>query len=418
MKQKILMMTVAAMSLSMAVPAFAAGWVKNGNTWYYTDSNGEYVTDAWRSSGNDMFYLGDDGVMVTNALIDTGSGLYYVDSTGKRVKDCWKELQDEYDDETYWYYFTSNGKAKESGYLTIDGVKYHFTDYHMDTGWNDGDDGNTYYFGEGNELYKPGWHYILDGGDNDYEPGWYYTDTKGKILKSQEKKIGNEYYVFNDNGLMCDGWVEFVDDETICKYYRLGNGDRMDGWIYHDGEDSFEASVEHPEGWYFLKSGRPYTADYRTTKISDTLGIAKINNKYYCFDEVGTMQYGIVKGSDGTLYYFGAPEDGAMKTGRVTVEYDDLYDYEGQTMYFNTSGAIGTKGSDFTGVKNNYLYRDGELVESASGDWEVVVVGGKSYVVNEYGKIKTSGTIRDDNDVRWRVQKKSDGTGYELVKID
>jgi len=41
------------------------------------------------------------------------------------------------------------------------------------------------------------------------------------------------------------------------------------------------------------------------------------------------MQYGIVKGSDGTVYYFGAPDDGAMKTGRVTVEYDDLYDYEG-----------------------------------------------------------------------------------------
>jgi len=87
-------------------------------------------------------------------------------------------------------------------------------------------------------------------------------------------------------------------------------------------------------------------------------------------------------------------------------------------MYFNTSGAIGTKESDFTGVNNNYLYQDGELVESSSGDWEMVTVGGKTYVVNEYGKIKTSGTIRDDKDVRWRVQKKADGTRYELVKLD
>jgi len=49
---------------------------------------------------------------------------------------------------------------------------------------------------------------------------------------------------------MCDGWVELVDDEAICKYYRLGNGDQMDGWVYHDGKDAFEATVEHPESWY------------------------------------------------------------------------------------------------------------------------------------------------------------------------
>ena len=129
------------------------------------------------------------------------------------------------------------------------------------------------------------------------------------------------------------------------------------------------------------------------------------------------MQYGIVKGYDNTLYYFGDPDDGSMKTGRVTVEYDDEYDYEGLTMYFNTSGSIGKRGSDYTGVQNNYLYENGELVES-DGGYELVTVGGKTYVVNDRGKIKKSGTFTDDDDVRWRVQERADGLGYELIQED
>lgn len=415
MKRKISVLCVA-MAISSILPMQSfASWVSNADGWYYTNQYGGYVTNSWRESNGGQYYVGDDGRMVADALIDTGSGLYYVNENGRRVENCWKELVDE-DSEVHWYYFQSSAKAKENGYITIDGVKYHFTDYHLDTGWQDGDNGNIYYYGsEG--MNQSGWHYI-DGSDSDYdfEPGWYFASSNGKLVKNQEKKIDGRYYVFNSNGLMYDGWVEFTDeDETVCKYYRIGEGNRMDGWVYHNGEDSFEVTVTHPEGWYYLRNGRPYTMDYKTTKISDHYGIAKIGDDYYSFDSSGLMQYGVIQASDGTLYYFGNADDGSMKTGKVLIETDDRYDYEGQTMYFNTSGSIGRKGSDFTGVKNNYLYRNGELVESDSGEWELVKVDGNTYVVNGYGKIKISGTFRDDNDVRWRVQKKAAG-GYELVK--
>lgn len=415
MKRKFSVLCMAfAISGIFSMQSFA-GWVMEADNWYYTDQEGAYVTNSWRESNGGLYYVGDDGRMVTNALIDTGSALYYVNEKGRRVENCWKELADDNAD-VYWYFFQSNGKAKENGNLTIKGIKYHFTDYHLDTGWQDGDDGDVYYYGlEG--MNQAGWHYIDNSeSDYDFEPGWYYTNSNGTLVKNQEKKIDGHYYAFNGNGLMCDAWVEYTDgDETICKYYRIGDGDRLDGWVYHNGEDSFEATVPHPEGWYYLRYGRPYTADYKTSKISDSCGIAKIGNEYYCFDSNGLMQYGIIQASDGTLYYFGNPNDGAMKTGKVLIETDDRYDYEGQTMYFNTSGSIGRKGADFTGVKNNYLYRNGELVESNGGGWELVKVDGKSYVVNSNGKIKTSGTFRDDNDIKWRVQKKTDG-GYELVK--
>lgn len=405
------------LSAAMSVPAFAAGWVKNNDAWYYTDRDGEYITNEWKISGNNSFYLGDDGEMVTGSLIEDDGDYYYVNESGARVKNEWRLLYDADEGEEYWYYFGSNGKARESGYQTIDGVRYHFSNYHLDLGWQDGDDGD-YYFGEDASNYKAGWHYIDNFNDDDRDEGWYYTDKSGKVVKDQEKKIGGYYYAFNADGLMCDGWVNIHDDgKDIAKFYRIGNGDRMNGWYYFDGDSSYDNSaIEHEEGWYYLKNGQPYSTDYKTTKISDEYGVVKINSKYYCFDQNGLMQYGIVKGNDGTLYYFGSPDDGAMKTGRVKVEYDDRYDYEDQTMYFNTSGAIGVKGSDFTGVKSNYLYENGELVTSDDG-YELVTVGNLQYVVNENGKIKTSGTITDDDDVRWRVEKAENG-GYKLVRVE
>ena len=286
MKRKHILTIALCLSALSAMPAYAAGWVQENGEWYYEDNYGDYVTDTWRSSGNGEYYLGDDGRMVTSALIDTGSALYYVDSSGRRVENSWRQLMDD-DGELAWYYFQSSGKAKEEGYLTIEGTRYHFTDYKLDTGWTEGDDGD-YYFDA--DTYQPGWHYVEEFGDYDLEPGWYYTKSNGEVVKGEERKINGYYYAFNDNGLMCDGWVEFTEDgETICKYYRLGNGDRMDGWIWHDGTDSYDASIEHEEGWYYLRNGRPYTSEYRTTKISDDYGVAKINNKYYCFDENGLI---------------------------------------------------------------------------------------------------------------------------------
>lgn len=416
-KKGILMAATALMAMSMSMTSMAAGWVKNNGAWYYEDHDGNYVTNEWKPSGNNSFYLGDDGEMLTEILVEDDGDYYYVNAAGARVKNEWRFLYDSDEGEEYWYWFGSNGKAKESGYQTIGGVRYHFTDYHLDEGWSEGDDGSDYYYGT-KDLYKPGWHFIEDfGDDDDRDPGWYYTDKNGKIVKSQEKKIGAYYYVFNDDGLMCDGWADISDDgETVSKFYRIGNGDRMNGWIYFDGTESYDdASVEHEEGWYYLRNGRPYTQNYKTTKISDEYGMAKIGSKYYCFDENGLMQYGIVKGSDGTVYYFGSPDDGSMKTGRVTVEYDDNYDYEGQTMYFNTSGAIGVKGSDYTGIKNGYLYENGEIVEGDDG-WSVVKVDGKNYVVNERGQVKTSGTFTDDDDVKWRVERDENG-GYKVVRV-
>lgn len=66
-------------------------------------------------------------------------------------------------------------------------------------------------------------------------------------------------------------------------------------------------------------------------------------------------------------------------------------------------------------VLRNYLYENGEFVES-DGGYQLVTVAGKTYVVNDRGKIKKSGTFTDDDDICWMVQERVDRLGYEIIR--
>ena len=105
-----------------------------------------------------------------------------------------------------------------------------------------------------------------------------------------------------------------------------------------------------------------------------------------------------------------------MKTGRVVVN-DENHDNE--VFYFTSSGSLGNKGDGVTGVQNGYLYEDGALVHAEEGmTYEIKEVDGKQYLVNESGKVKTSGTARDADGVKYRVTKNSDGTYNITIEED
>ena len=58
MRGKLLKTSLAAMALMSAtgITAFAVtGWVDEGGTWYYYESDGEYVYDEWKKSGDNYF---------------------------------------------------------------------------------------------------------------------------------------------------------------------------------------------------------------------------------------------------------------------------------------------------------------------------------------------------------------------------
>ena len=431
-KEKLLtaISATAMLSLGMSMTSLAAtGWVQENGNWRYYDRDGYYVTNEWKKSNNTWYYLDDDGYMAVNELIEDGDRYYAVDALGAMVKNEWREFASEDDDsETTWYYFQESGKAKDDGFLTIGGNRYHFTDGKMDEGWLQIDD-STYLLNRNHDgtfgAVLKGWAYVDDFDENDDvsadEEGWYYFNDNGKMVKDTEKKINGYYYVFDENGLMLDNWVKFTKpatassaEDTIYKFYRTSEGQRVDKWVYID-DMSEDEGRETEEGWYYFRSGIPYSSTYKTTAIADGYGVAKINGKVYCFDETGRMVTGKIDAKDGTYFYFD-DEDGAMKYGKVKIE--DADDLDDGTYYFVNSGSLGQKGVSYTGVYKGYLYDNGALVKAEDGmRYQKVSVNGKNYMVNERGKVITSGTVKDSDGYKWKIEKTTTGD-YIITEVN
>ena len=65
-------------------------------------------------------------------------------------------------------------------------------------------------------------------------------------------------------------------------------------------------------------------------------------------------------------------------------------------------------------MKDGSLYENGRLVSAEEGmKYEKVTVDGKTYVVNESGKVKTSGTVTDADGVKYKITKDPNG-GYHV----
>lgn len=403
MKKKVLwtLGIAAAMSAGMALTAFA-GWVQDGTAWYYyKDSNNMMLRDEWVESNGLWYYLGSDGRMVTNSFIDD---TYYVNASGVRLTNAWQMIQGNWSDESGWRYFGQNGKAYTSGMKEIGGEWYHFDNTVMSTGWVE-EDGKTYYF-KGSGARANGWQRLPDPDEDEWGEYWFYFGSNGRMLYDTEKKIDGVTYIFDHEGRMLTGWVnpsnysssgrdDLTDERISNLMFVKDNGAAAEGWQYLAAPDDSEDS------WYYFKEGRAYTASYKTTEVGE-YGIAKIQNEYYCFDKDGRMMTGLVEVEDNRYFYFDV-SNGAMRTGRVNVS-DDYYD--NQEFYFATSGSTGTRGEGVTGVKDGRLYENGMLVAADDGmKYEKVTVAGEDYLVNEQGKIKTSGTARDADGVKYTVTK-------------
>lgn len=404
--------TTALLSAGMAMTAFA-GWSDQGGKWYYyNDSNGQMVKNNWVQSEGKWYYMDHNGVLKANSLIDD---TYYVNGSGVMVANAWVLLQDDWGRDSYWWYFGSNGKAYSNGWKEINGSSYHFTDNRMDTGWFE-KDGKTYYLGSSGAM-TTGWKRLPDEND-EWGECWYFFSSSGRRASRGEQTISSEVYVFDDYGRMLTGWVNMSDytssgrgdlsnsDVDNLKYFRDG-GQRASGWLHLSSPDESE------EDWYYFKDGRAYSAKYKTTAAGSRYGMAKIKGETYCFDRGGRMVTGLVEIEDGRKFYF--DEGGKMKTGRVVVNDDE---HDNEVFYFTTTGSLGNKGEAFTGVKDGYLYEEGNLVAAEDGmRYGKVSVDGKNYVVDERGRVKTSGTVTDADGVKYKIEKNSDGS-YKIQTID
>ena len=115
------------------------GWVKEGTTWYYYNTDGTLARNKW--VGN--YWLGADGKMVTSAWVDNGR--YYVDTNGAWVKDAKRpeeKKQGWVKEANTWYYYNTDGTLARNKWA---GNYWLGADGRMVTnGWVDN---NRYYVG-------------------------------------------------------------------------------------------------------------------------------------------------------------------------------------------------------------------------------------------------------------------------------
>ncbi len=408
----------AAMTAGLALTSFA-GWSHDGINWYYYhDRSGDLITDEWVKSNDIWYYMNHDGKMLTNSLVDD---LYYVDANGARVTNSWQYFygEDDWDDEEAgWRYFSSNGKMYMDGMKEINGVWYHFEDGIMSTGWQEIGD-HIYYFRDSGARAE-GWRWLADPDEDNWGDYWYCFTSSGKMIAGDEKEIDDKIYIFDESGRMLTGWVN-PEDYTSSGMGNLTNEDTADLLFFEDGGNAAEGwhYMSAPDGsddyWYYFKEGRAYSPEYKTMVVGE-YGMAKINGETYCFDEEGHLVTGLIQVEDGRYFFFDE-DNGAMVTGRATISNDE---FDEQDFYFATSGGIGKRGAGLTGMKDSRVYDNGLMLRAEDGmKYEIVEIVDdgvkKQYLVNESGKVKTSGTAKDGDGVKYKVTKSGSSYVIEVV---
>ena len=181
---------------------------------------------------------------------------------------------------------------------------------------------------------------------DDDEEFWYYADGSGNLYAGEFKTIKGKKYAFRNDGRMLTG-LKFIKegDEDFADV----KADDDDSRPFDNEDDFFDNAIEFYEP-----------------------------NGYKC-------------------YYFGGGDDGAMRTGKTTINYDG----ENTSFYFEKSG--GKKGAGVTGEKDDKLYQSGMLLKADSDDKYIVVdkatktVNGKTVVT--YDKLDDAKDFMDQDDV-------------------
>ena len=362
-KLSIMLASIALLVVSAASLVSAKGWVQVGGSWYYQNSDGDYVTESIQTSGNSKFYLGEDGAMVTDYFLESygnGDNAYYFGSNGAMVTNTWVAIdpsivsnQGEYVPDAYWYYFQATGKATKAGEssngikkVTIDGKKYAFNaDGQMLTGWINGS-GEVVNADDEDYPYETALYY--GGGDNDgvLHSGWlaYYDSGNGAGFEDRDfmyfyfnptnnKKIGNSEDNPNPSyrASSANNGIEYVTKKINGRTYafQLNTGIMLIKWEGYNSTMSNVGSAATPSWvtspWYFSAQDDGHRAqkgwvltvpaydidasDYKDDEEDwfyfqgngDMVKnqIKKINGKYYAFNESGEMKTGMILFADG-----------------------------------------------------------------------------------------------------------------------
>ena len=320
------------------------GWVKEGER----QTGDEDWTDA-------EYYLGDEN----DGAMRTGWQLIHI------LDENWPDGDETFDeDQDRWFYFKSSGKRyvndkadeKEFVTKTINGKKYGFDENgRMVAEWNIativGSQGDADYTKEWSYFSSPedgarktkGWFKVIPDEEldeakyDDCEEYWYYSDGKGKLVANEIKTINGRKYAFNEYGRMLDGLRLLQLNPNDKKEILYAPADDDDSNMYYDTEDNFDKTVRN-----FMTEAAAGSEDLYA------------------------------------MCYFGASDDGSMKTGKQTVTIDgDKFEF-----YFEKSGIRKGYGKSGVDTGDKVAYAMGKKYK-ADSDNKYEIITDKRILTNE-----------------------------------
>ncbi len=327
---------------------------ESGKTTFKQITGGDGITRkyAFDSQGRMLYGWVDEESARLTGEDAWREGVYYCgeENDGARVENDWRKLEAEdedndsdYFDDSYWFYFSQNGRKMKDGKKSVNGRQYLFSEegavrsHWNENGISEGTPANAeyaYYNNEDRCWLAKGWFKTVPPEEVDpdsYDSGeayWFYGLSDGSVVTSQIKSIDDRRYGFNEYGEMLYGlYLMEVEGNEILSCERIETFDQIPD----------KAAAEN-------------------------------------------------------VYYFGdKPIKGAMARGRISLELD------GERRYFSFYSSGEHRGAGVTGIQDGYIYEKGLCLTAEDGTRvDIQEYDGKEYLIDENGRIqKNKKNVKD-----------------------
>lgn len=459
-------------------------WKKSDKGYYYLGETGKLLTDSWVADGDKKYYVDSEGLRVKNQWVNTKSWddaedsteyWYYFNANGEmltgkqKVKDKKYFFSEEGKMLTGWVTFTNDVAENITDDISIDNTYYCLENGERASGWfelappadedNKGDIDWYNFEGNGkirrNKKNKVGNYEFCFDTQGRMIDGWAYKTLDNSFVKVDENteaindynNDASRYYYCGAEGVGAvqkNIWLKVVPPA------KEGDPDEGDKWYYFDKK----GVMAMPDSQSTATPSDATPSDATPSQASRVIQIRKVNttgeyevkggsgellnvllrqlnDKYYLFDNKGQMVDGLlyVYNNEGKnplkegYYDFGA--EGARRTGKAKKEEAGI-DYE---YYFAKKNGDGySLGQGVTGIYDGKLYYKGLCVKADDNyEYELVSIpdlagtkGTGLFVIDENGKVKTSGTTQEFSDGnKYRIKAgKSKKSGYQVFLLE
>ena len=330
------------------------GWMKVGENWYYTETDGKLRRSWVVRTGGITYYVNADGIMVTDEIVEVEGKYYYFDSTGALVlSEGWFQLDDN------WYYLKGDWSLAWDEVIEVNNRKYFMDeDGCLVTNAVVEIDGQLYYaLSSGAIRTFGGWVYA--GND------WYYAGNDGVLVQNQVITSAGRLYALNQEGKLCVSQFVYTGDKL---YFATSSGAfyKGTGWRYDDG------------GWHFAEAGGEFKLDGFITSAG---------KQYYMNSEGIMVTDSIVSVGEDSFY---VNQNGVLRTASGWIYHDSCF------YYIDSSGKILKDSILGSGEYMYYMDPEGRMVTSCYA----IASNGKTYQANEKGEL-TPVTGWLDNGGQW-----------------